>query len=76
MSTPSEPAATLGASLLLSFVAYKLTAALVPILGPGLVAKGLGGVDMLKAGFKRDEDLVPGAANGEVAAPTRGGLVL
>ena len=62
MSTPSEPAVTLAVSLLLSAVAYKLTASLVPLLGPDLVAKGLGGVDMLKAGFKRDEDLVPGEA--------------
>lgn len=74
-STPSEPALTLGASIVLSLVAYKLTATLVPLLGPNLVAKGLGGVDMLKAGFKRDEDLVPGA-NGEVATPTRRGRVL
>lgn len=71
MGSTSEPAATLAASLILSAVAYKLTASLVPLLGPDLVAKGLGGVDMLKTGFKRDEDLVPG----ETRAAGRG-LVL
>ena len=66
MGSTSEPAATLFASLVLSAVAYKLTASLVPLLGPDLVAKGLGGVDMLKAGFKRDEDLVAGEAKAAV----------
>ena len=57
----AEPALTLLTSLGLSWLAYTLTARLVPLLGPNLVAKGLGGFDMLKPGFigtatKRDDD--------------------
>ncbi|KAK4054046.1 tunicamycin resistance protein [Microbotryomycetes sp. JL221] len=52
----AEPVITLLLSCTLSLCAYKLTAVLVPMLGPDLLAKGLGGRDMLKPGFKRDED--------------------
>lgn len=52
----SEPVITLLASVGLSYLAYTLTATLVPLLGPDLIAKGLAGRDMLKRGFKRDED--------------------
>ncbi|KAM0789901.1 hypothetical protein ACM66B_006743 [Microbotryomycetes sp. NB124-2] len=52
----AEPLVTLALSCALSLVAYKLTAVLVPALGDDLLAKGLGGKDMLKHGFKRDED--------------------
>lgn len=56
----SEPLLTLLLSLGLSLIAYKLTATLVPLLGPDLVAKGLGGRDMLKRGYKRREELQEG----------------
>ena len=61
---PSEPLLTLVLSLTLSVIAYKLTSTLVPLLGPDLVAKGLGGKDMLKAGFKRKEDCKDGEQGG------------
>lgn len=61
---PSEPLLTLLLSLALSVIAYKLTATLVPLLGPDLVAKGLGGKDMLKVGFKRNEDCKEGEQGG------------
>ncbi|KAL8280509.1 hypothetical protein RQP46_007157 [Phenoliferia psychrophenolica] len=54
MSGTPEPATTVIASLVLSLIAYYETATLVPLLGPQLVEKGLGGVDMLKPGFVRD----------------------
>ncbi|KAI5475833.1 UDP-N-acetylglucosamine-dolichyl-phosphate N-acetylglucosaminephosphotransferase [Pseudohyphozyma bogoriensis] len=50
----AEPLLTLCASLAISGTAYVLTARLVPLLGDTLVAKGLGGRDMLKRGFRRD----------------------
>jgi UDP-N-acetylglucosamine--dolichyl-phosphate N-acetylglucosaminephosphotransferase len=65
MSKPSEPLITLLASVGLSYLAYRLTASLIPLLGPNLVAKGLGGMDMLKLGFKRDEELVSGREESE-----------
>lgn len=54
----AEPALTLLTSLGLSYLAYSLTARLVPLLGSNLVAKGLGGYDMLKPAYsaKRDDD--------------------
>ena len=54
----AEPALTLLTSLGLSYLAYTLTARLVPLLGPNLVAKGLGGYDMLKPAYsaKRSDD--------------------
>lgn len=58
MGQPYEPVATLLASVALSYAAYFCTAMLIPLLGPDLVAKGLGGKDMLKAGFKRDEEVL------------------
>lgn len=56
LSASPEPLYTVLASALLSYLAYKLTAALVPLLAPDLIAKGLGGVDMLKPGFERAPD--------------------
>lgn len=47
---------TVVVSVGISVVAYGLTARLVPLLGPDLVKKGLAGKDMLKPGFKRNED--------------------
>ncbi|KDE06316.1 hypothetical protein MVLG_03355 [Microbotryum lychnidis-dioicae p1A1 Lamole] len=52
----AEPLLTVVVSLGISIVAYGLTARLVPMLGPDLVKKGLAGKDMLKPGFKRNED--------------------
>lgn len=52
----AEPTLTLAVSLALSYVAYRAVNALVPALARDLVAKGLSGRDMLKPGFKRDED--------------------
>ncbi|SCZ98065.1 BZ3500_MvSof-1268-A1-R1_Chr3-3g06551 [Microbotryum saponariae] len=52
----AEPLLTVVVSLGISIVAYGLTARLVPMLGPELVKKGLAGKDMLKPGFKRNED--------------------
>ena len=69
MGPVPEPAHTLIASLALSALAYYQTATLVPLLGPQLVAKGLGGVDMLKPGFVRDE--APTGTTGVAAAPTK-----
>lgn len=77
-----EPAQTVVASLVLSFIAYYVTAALVPLLGPELVAKGLGGVDMLKRGFVRAPTAVQqsgdGSGDGEDVseAPVQRGVVL
>lgn len=45
---------TLSASTGLASVAYAMTSALVPTLGPNLVDKGLYGKDMLKKTFRRD----------------------
>lgn len=66
----AEPAVTLLTSAVLACSAYRLTAYLVPVLGPDLVAKGLGGVDMLKHGFKRDgvAPVVLPEATGVIAA--------
>ena len=59
MSTSNpEPLVTLALASTLCVLCYGLTAGLVPVLGPNLAAKGLGGYDMLKPGFKRDEDLL------------------
>lgn len=52
---------TLISSIGLSYLAYRITAYLVPLLADDLVSKGLGGFDMLKPNYKRDEDLVPGS---------------
>ncbi|SCV74810.1 BQ2448_7839 [Microbotryum intermedium] len=52
----AEPLLTVVVSIGISFVAYAVTARLVPLLGPDLVKKGLAGKDMLKPGFKRNED--------------------
>lgn len=74
-----EPAHTLVASLILSAIAYYQTAALVPRLGPQLVAKGLGGVDMLKAGFRREELSSSGLGEGgseQESVPKPRGVVL
>lgn len=55
-TTTAEPALTVIVSVVISLIAYKMTAVLVPLLGPDLLAKGLGGRDMLKKGYKRKED--------------------
>jgi len=79
-TTNPEPVVTLALASTLCVLCYALTAALVPLLGPNLAAKGLGGYDMLKPGFKRDEDLITGnvdpAEGNEVAEDAgRGGIV-
>lgn len=57
-STNPEPIVTLALASTVALLCYGLTAGLVPVLGPTLAGKGLGGYDMLKPGFKRDEELV------------------
>lgn len=54
-SSPAEPTLTVAVSLLLSYAAYRAVYRLVPALAEDLVAKGLRGRDMLKAGFRRDD---------------------
>jgi hypothetical protein len=44
----AEPLLTLVASLGISFLAYKITASLIPKLGDSFVQKGLKGKDLLK----------------------------
>lgn len=68
----AEPALTVAVSLVLACLAYRAVYSLVPALAPDLVAKGLKGRDMLKPGFKRDEDLSPhdgGEEDVDAAAP-------
>lgn len=55
----SEPAVTVLLSIGISILAYKITSLLVPMLGPDLLAKGLGGKDMLKPGYKRASEDQP-----------------
>ncbi|GAA5979450.1 hypothetical protein JCM5350_003910 [Sporobolomyces pararoseus] len=52
----NEPTLTVLLSLVISLIAYTLTAQLVPFLSSDLVEKGLKGRDMLKDGFVRKED--------------------
>lgn len=52
----NEPTLTVLLSLVISLIAYTLTAQLVPFLSNDLVEKGLKGRDMLKVGFVRKED--------------------
>ncbi|GAA5938049.1 UDP-N-acetylglucosamine--dolichyl-phosphate N-acetylglucosaminephosphotransferase [Sporobolomyces koalae] len=56
-NSPSEPTVTVVVSIVISLLAYHLTAKLVPFLADDLVSKGLRGRDMLKPGFHRDKDV-------------------
>lgn len=52
----AEPTLTVLVSVAISYFAYRAVYSLVPALANDLVAKGLRGRDMLKPGFKRDDD--------------------
>lgn len=56
-----EPLLTLGGSLLISWIAYVSTAALIPRLREDFIAKGLKGIDLLK-GHKRENGKLQGPA--------------
>ena len=56
-----EPLLTLGGSLLISYIAYAATAALIPRLRQDFIAKGLKGIDLLK-GYKRENGKLQGPA--------------
>lgn len=60
---PVEPTLTVLLSLAIAVLAYRAVASLVPFLASDLVSKGLRGRDMLKPGFKRDDD-TPAADGG------------
>ncbi|BGP03839.1 tunicamycin resistance protein [Rhodotorula toruloides] len=60
---PVEPTLTVLLSLAIAVLAYRTVAALVPFLANDLVSKGLRGRDMLKPGFKRDNE-TPAADDG------------
>lgn len=66
----SEPAITVLLSLGISVLAYKITSGLVPMLGPDLLAKGLGGRDMLKPGYKRPNDDTVSCHGSATSGPT------
>ena len=67
----AEPTLTVAVSLVIAYLAYRAVYSLVPALASDLVAKGLKGRDMLKPGFKRDEQLSPADGGEEEAAPGR-----
>lgn len=69
---PVEPTLTVLLSLAIAVLAYRTVAALVPFLANDLVSKGLRGRDMLKPGFKRDDEtpaVDDGAGGGVVDEP-------